>query len=59
VHALFPADNTHANAKGADLNAQGVVAGLKYMNSPPVQYLNDKGRAIDPYQTATTEPAGK
>jgi hypothetical protein len=50
VHALFPRDNTHTNEAGADLNAANVVAGLKAMNSPLVNYLSEKGKAVAAYK---------
>jgi lysophospholipase L1-like esterase len=50
VHALFPRDNTHTNEAGADLNAANVVAGLKAMNSPLVNYLSEKGKAVPAYK---------
>ncbi len=49
VHALFR-DNTHTNDAGADLNAANVVAGLKAMNSPLVNYLSEKGKAVAAYK---------
>ena len=49
VHALYPRDTTHTNEAGADLNAAGVVAGLKAMNSPLVKYLSEKGKAVPAY----------
>jgi lysophospholipase L1-like esterase len=58
VHALFPRDNTHTNAAGADLNAAGVVSGLKWLKSPLLQYLNDKGKAVEEWKPKpTTQPA--
>ncbi len=33
VNALFPSDHTHTNQAGADLNAAGVIAGLKGVES--------------------------
>jgi lysophospholipase L1-like esterase len=57
VHTMFPRDNTHTNAAGADLNAAGVVSGLKWLKSPLVQYLNDKGKAVEEWKPkATTNP---
>jgi rhamnogalacturonan acetylesterase len=51
VHALFR-DTTHTNEAGADVNAQGVIAGLKSMNSPLVSCLSEKGKAVEPYKPA-------
>ncbi|HVT89900.1 MAG TPA: rhamnogalacturonan acetylesterase [Tepidisphaeraceae bacterium] len=45
VHPMF-SDTTHTRETGADMNAAGVVSGLKSMNSPLVTYLNDKGKAV-------------
>jgi len=52
VKELFGEDHTHTTAKGADLNASLVVAGLKGVaNSPLVGYLSAKGKAVEPYPT--------
>jgi lysophospholipase L1-like esterase len=57
VHPMF-SDQTHTRAAGADLNAAGVVSGLKWLKSPLVQYLNDKGNAVEEWKPkATTQPA--
>jgi lysophospholipase L1-like esterase len=48
AHALFQ-DTTHTKEAGADLNAAGVIAGLKALKSPLVEYLSDKGRAVEAY----------
>lgn len=52
VHAMFPRDNTHTNEVGADKNAAGVVAGLKFLNAPIVKFVNEKGAAVAAYQPA-------
>jgi lysophospholipase L1-like esterase len=58
VHTMFPRDNTHTNPAGADANAAGFVSGLKWLKSPLVQYLNDKGKAVEEWKPkATTKPA--
>jgi lysophospholipase L1-like esterase len=46
VKELFPADHTHTSQHGADMNAGFVVAGLKGIHSPLVQYLSAKGQAV-------------
>jgi lysophospholipase L1-like esterase len=50
VHPLFPRDTTHTNEAGANLNAAGVIAGLKGMNSPLVNNLSEKGNAVAAYK---------
>jgi lysophospholipase L1-like esterase len=45
-------DSTHTTEAGADLNAAGVVAGLKALNSPVVNYLSEKGKAVEAYKPA-------
>ena len=55
VHPLFT-DTTHTKPEGADLNAAGVVAGLKSMNSPLVNYLSEKGKAVEAYMPAAAKP---
>lgn len=52
VAPLFK-DSTHTTEAGADLNAAGVVAGLKALNSPVVQYLSEKGKAVEAYKKAS------
>ncbi len=50
VKGLFGPDHTHTNAAGADLNAAGVVAGLKGLRNPAVNYselLSAKGAAVE------------
>ena len=44
VKALFPGDHTHTSVEGADLNASLVVAGLKGIDSPLVEFLSPKGK---------------
>jgi len=47
VKALYPKDHTHFNAAGAEMHAEGVVAGLKGLRSNPVgKYLSAKGEAV-------------
>ena len=45
-------DSTHTTEAGADQNAAGVVAGLKYLQSPLVNYLSAKGKAVEAYKPA-------
>jgi len=45
-------DSTHTTEAGADLNAAGVVAGLKFLNSPLVNFLSEKGQAVAAYKPA-------
>lgn len=53
VKAFFPRDHTHTNAAGADLNAAGVVAGLKGLRGLPfAQYFSAKGEAVTPDRIA-------
>lgn len=48
VKELFAGDHTHTNPAGAEINAASVVSGLKGVrNSPLVQYLSDKGKAVE------------
>lgn len=48
VKALFGSDHTHTNAAGADLNAAGVVAGLKGLRpSAHDALLSPKGVAVE------------
>lgn len=46
VKELFPIDHTHTSQHGADMNAAFVVAGLKGIKSPLVNYLSAKGEAV-------------
>jgi lysophospholipase L1-like esterase len=46
VKELFPADHTHTSPHGADMNAAFVIAGLKGIKSPLVNYLSAKGEAV-------------
>jgi lysophospholipase L1-like esterase len=46
VKELFPADHTHTSQHGADMNAAFVIAGLKGIKSPLVNYLSAKGEAV-------------
>lgn len=49
VKPLFPHDHTHNSPAGGDMNAAGVVSGLKALrNCPLVQYLSPKGQAVPP-----------
>jgi hypothetical protein len=57
VRGLFT-DSTHTTAVGADRNASFVVAGLKTLNSPLVQYLSAKGQAVPAYDPSVTPPPG-
>lgn len=48
VKELFPRDNTHTNAVGADLNASWIVAGLKGIRKGPWKdWLSEKGAAVE------------
>src|SRR5436305_15263896 len=54
VKELFATDHTHTSPAGAELNAASVVAGIKGLkNSPLVNYLSDKGRAVEAVPQAT------
>jgi lysophospholipase L1-like esterase len=55
VRGLFT-DSTHTTAVGADMNASFVVAGLRTLNSPLVQYLSAKGQAVPAYDPSVTPP---
>jgi lysophospholipase L1-like esterase len=47
VNALFPADHTHTNQAGADINASSVVAGLKALDPCPLcGYFSVKAAAV-------------
>ena len=46
VKELFPVDHTHTRQHGADINAGLIVAGLKGIKSPLVQFLSAKGEAV-------------
>lgn len=51
VKALFPLDSTHTGPAGAELNAKGVVGGLRALPGDPIgPWLSDKGAAIAPVQ---------
>lgn len=52
VHDLYFADeHTHTNRKGAELNAECLIAGLRgQRNCPLYKYLNNKGMKIKPYR---------
>jgi lysophospholipase L1-like esterase len=52
VKALFPGDHTHTSVEGADLNASLVVAGLKGIDSPLVEFLSPKGLDVEKYPAA-------
>lgn len=44
---LFATDHTHTSPKGAELNAAGVVAGLKVLKKDPFKrYYSAKGKAV-------------
>ncbi len=48
MKALYPRDDTHFNATGADLHAAAVVAGLKGLPSNPVRvFLSARGQAVE------------
>jgi lysophospholipase L1-like esterase len=50
VAALFPEDHTHTSPEGAGLNASLAIAAMKGSgDSALLDYLSDKGRAIQPY----------
>jgi lysophospholipase L1-like esterase len=51
--AKYFRDSTHTTEAGADLNAAGVVAGLKALNSPLVNYLSEKGKTVETYKPAS------
>jgi lysophospholipase L1-like esterase len=54
VKELFATDHTHTSPGGAELNAASVVAGIKGLkNSLLVNYLSDKGRAVEATPQAT------
>lgn len=47
VAKFFPLDHTHTNLDGAELNARGVVAGLKALpDAPLTQYFSAKGETV-------------
>jgi lysophospholipase L1-like esterase len=49
VKELFPKDHTHTGARGADLNASLVVAGLKGLRPPVLKdVFSAKGEAVEP-----------
>lgn len=48
VKALFPADTTHTNRAGADINAHAVISGIKALHEYAlINALTDKGRALE------------
>jgi len=48
VKELFATDHTHTSPKGAELNAVGVIAGLKALKKDPLgRYFSAKGKAVD------------
>ncbi len=48
VKALFPADTTHTNRAGADINAQAVISGIKALHEDTlIQALSAAGQAIE------------
>jgi lysophospholipase L1-like esterase len=48
MKALYPRDDTHFNATGADLHAAAVVSGLKGLPSNPVgKLLSARGKAVE------------
>jgi len=48
VKALFPADTTHTNRAGGDINAQSIVAGIKALHEEKlIQALSAAGQAIE------------
>ncbi|PTY06599.1 GDSL family lipase [Opitutaceae bacterium EW11] len=57
LKALYQQDHTHFNARGADMHAAGVVAGLKGLDwkkqpGPVKGLLSAKGEAVAPESTA-------
>jgi lysophospholipase L1-like esterase len=52
VKPLFPQDHTHTSPEGADIVASLVVAGLKGIQSPLLQYLSPKGQWVAAYPAA-------
>jgi rhamnogalacturonan acetylesterase len=47
VKEFFPAEHTHTNAAGAEVNAQAVIEGIKLLkDSPLTKYLSAKGQAV-------------
>lgn len=49
VKPFFPHEHTHTDQAGAELNAQGVVEGLKALkDSPFAAYLSPKGQTLVP-----------
>jgi len=42
-------DSTHTTEVGADLNAAGVVAGLKHLSHPMVEFVSEKGKVVPAY----------
>jgi hypothetical protein len=53
VGKYFPADRTHTSTDGAVTNAETLIAGLKALPALPlVEFLNEKGKQIEPYHPA-------
>ena len=47
--AIFT-DTTHTRPEGADMNAAGVIAGLKALDNPLMKFLSEKGKAVEAYK---------
>jgi len=48
VKGLFPADTTHTNRAGADINAQSIVAGIKALHEDTlIRSMSAAGQAIE------------
>jgi lysophospholipase L1-like esterase len=47
--AIFT-DTTHTRPEGADMNAAGVIAGLKALDNPLMKFLSEKGKAAEAYK---------
>ncbi len=48
VKALFPADTTHTNRAGADINAHAVISGIKALHEYAlINAMTDKARALE------------
>jgi lysophospholipase L1-like esterase len=57
VRQLHPIDHTHTSPEGAFINAAIVASGLKALNSPLVDRMNNLGRSISAYgQNVMVEP---
>ncbi len=53
VDPLFGDPHTHTTLRGAELNAECVIAGLKALSRDPVAgYFSAEGKAVLPYRTA-------